>query len=57
MMIYEDFSFEGLILSQVDRKHFIADTSMYNNSYYEDGLKYFGLNPLLKRAVPKKKKD
>lgn len=56
MMISEDFTFEGLILSQVDKKYFIADTSMYNNSYYEDGLKSFGLNSFLKRGDAKRKR-
>ena len=57
MILYENKSFEGLILSQIDEKYFIAETSMYHNTSYEDCLDSFELNSFLKRGDLKKKKD
>ncbi len=57
MIIYENKSFEGLILSQIDEKYFIAETSMYHNTSYEDCLDSFELNSFLKRGDLKKKQD
>ena len=57
MIIYENKSFEGLILSQIDEKYFIAETFMYHNTSYEDCLDSFELNSFLKRGDLKKKKD
>ena len=56
MIIYENKSFEGLILSQIDEKYFIAETSMYHNTSYEDCLDSFELNSFLKRSDLKKKR-
>lgn len=56
MIIYENKSFEGLILSQIGEKYFIAETSMYHNTSYEDCLDSFELNSFLKRGDLKKKK-
>ena len=58
MIIYENFSFEGKYLSEVDRTWFIAETSLFNiGSGYSSGLDSFKLNSFLKRGDLKKKKD
>lgn len=56
MIIYENKSFEGLILSQIDEKYFIAETSMYHNTSYEYCLDSFELNSFLKRGDFKRNK-
>ena len=57
MIIYENESFEGLILSLIEKSYFISDTSMYRNTSYEGCLPSFRWNPYLKRGDLKKKQD
>lgn len=50
MMIYDNKSFEGLILSQVQREYFIADTTVYYSKKFQKDFESFNLHPFLKRG-------